>query len=89
MGKGCKILFEDCDPTQAEDRGLPSNSYVIEYLQEGITKFDIVTAPKQVDIFDEYYDKYKKDFITMRQTEGRVNPKMYGYTAKEDKKKKK
>ena len=25
MGKGCKVLFTDCDPTQAQDRELPNN----------------------------------------------------------------
>ena len=89
MGKGCKILFQDCDPTQAQDRELPNNSYLIEYLQDGMTKFDIAMGAKQVDIFDDYWDKYRKDFVTMNQTEGRLNPKMYGYKSKEDKKKKK
>ena len=37
MGKGCKVLFTDCDPTQAQDRELPNNSYLIEYLQDGQT----------------------------------------------------
>ena len=89
MGKGCKVLFTDCDPTQAQDRELPNNSYLIEYLQDGMTKFDIAMGAKQVDIFDDYYDKYQKDFVTMNQTEGRLNPKMYGYQSKEEKKKKK
>ena len=42
-----------------------------------MTHFDIVTAPKQVDIFDDYWDKYRHDFQGMSQTEGRVNPKLW------------
>jgi hypothetical protein len=61
MGKGCKVLFSDCDPTQAQDRELPNNSYLIEYLQDGMTKFDIAMGAKQVDIFDDYYDKYQNE----------------------------
>ena len=59
MGKGCKILFQDCDPSQAQDRGLPYSAYLVEYIEGDITKFDIATGPKQVDIFDEYWDKYR------------------------------
>ena len=50
---------------------------MVEYLEGGLTKFDIVAASKQVDIFDEYWDKYHQDFKNMTQTEGRVNPKMW------------
>ena len=77
MGKGCKIMFNDCDPEQAKDRSLPYNTYLVEYLQDGMTHFDIASAPKQVDIFDDYWDKYHSDFVNMTQTEGRVNPKLW------------
>jgi hypothetical protein len=88
MTKGIKVINTDCDPTLSEDRSLPSNAYLVEYLQDGITHFDIVTCQKKVEIFDEYYDKYKKDLINITQTEGRINPKLYGYKAPSDKKKK-
>jgi len=77
MGKGCKIIHKECDPTLAQDRSLPYNTFLIEYTVEGITKFDIAGGNGQVDIFDDYWDKYNKDFVTMTQTEGRVNPKMW------------
>ncbi len=81
MVKGIKVINADCDPTLSEDKSLPSNAYLVEYLQDGATHFDIVTCGKQVEIFDEYYDKYKKDFINITQTEGRINPKLWGYTS--------
>ena len=84
MGKGCKIIHEDCDPSLGQDRSLPYTAFLVEYSQSGITKFDIVTAAKQVDIFDDYWDKYRHDLIRMTQTEGRVNPKLW----KDPKKKK-
>lgn len=77
MGKGCKIIHEDCDPSLGQDRSLPYTAFLVEYSQSGITKFDIVTAAKQVDIFDDYWDKYRHDLIRMTQTEGRVNPKLW------------
>jgi len=88
MGKGCKVIHEDCDPTLAQDRTLPNNAFLIEYLQDGMTRFDIAMAAKQVDIFDDYWDKYRHDFVTMTQTEGRINPKLWGNKPKEKKGKK-
>ncbi len=61
MGKGVKILRQDCDPSLAEDR----------------SKFDLVSAAKQVDIFDYYWDLYRYDFVNMTQSEGRANPKLW------------
>ena len=88
MAKGLKVINTDCDPTLSEDRSLPSNAYLVEYLQDGVTHFDIVSCQKMVEIFDEYYDKYKKDLINITQTEGRINPKLWGYKKPDDKKKK-
>ena len=85
-----KILFENCDPDQAKDRELPNNAFLIEYkVDEGAaSSYDIAAAAKQSEIFDHYYDKYKKGFVTMKQTEGRVNPKLYGVEPPKTKNKK-
>jgi len=88
MSKGIKMIHSDCDPSISQDRTLPTNAYLVEYLQDDVTHFDIVSCQKQVEIFDEYYDKYKKDLINITQTEGRIRPNLYGYKAPEDKKKK-
>ena len=88
MAKGLKVINADCDPTLSEDKSLPSNAYLVEYIQDEVTHFDIVTCQKMVEIFDEYYDKYKKDLINITQTEGRINPKLWGYQAPQSKKKK-
>jgi len=87
MGKGIKVIQSDCDPTLAQDKTLPNNAYLVEYLQDGVTKFDIVMAAKTEDIFDEYYDMYRKDFKNMTQAEGRANPKLWGNEPKTKKKK--
>lgn len=72
-----KIINSDCDPTLAQDKSLPNNSFLVEYLQDGMTHFDLVMSNKQVEIFDHYYDKYKKDFVNMVQSEGRISPKLW------------
>ena len=87
-GVDMRILFEDCDVDKAEDRTLPNNAFVVEYKVDNVSKYDIAAAAKQSEIFDYYYDKFKKDFVTMKQAEGRINPKLWGVKAPESKKKK-
>ena len=57
------VLFSDCDPSQADDKELPTNAYLVEYIQGETSHFDIVMSSKKVDIFDYYYDKYNKDLL--------------------------
>lgn len=78
MGRSfLKVISKECDPSLATDRSLPYTAYLIEYRQDEITKFDIVCGDKQVEIFDYYWDLYKKDFVNMTQTEGRINPRLW------------
>jgi len=72
-----RILHEACDVTKENTRELPNSAYVIEYMKDGIKCFDIAMSGKQVEIFDEYYDKYGKDFVTMYRSQGRANPKLF------------
>jgi hypothetical protein len=82
-----RIIHNDCDPSLAEDKTLPYTAYLIEYLQDGMTHFDIAMANKRVELFDHYWDNYRSDFKNMTQTQGRINPKLWG-NSKQDKKKK-
>lgn len=72
-----KIVHENCDPEKADDKTLPYTAYLVTYLQDGKKTYDVSICNKQVDLFDHYYDKYKKDFIRFDQTEGRMNPKLW------------
>ena len=71
------FIHKECDRTLAQDRSLTYTSFIIEYSQDGITNFDIVASSKQSEIFDYYWDLYKKDLINMSATEGRVNPRTW------------
>ncbi len=84
-----KIIHQDCDPDLANNKELPTNSFLVEYVLGKTIHYDIVMSNKTVDIFDHYYDTYREDFITFNQTEGRINPKLWGYTPKDSKEKKK
>ena len=86
MGKGINIIHVDCDPSFANDSSLPRDSYLVTYGDNDQQKFDIVQGLRG-DIFDHYWDKYR-DFRGMKWTDGKANPKMWGFTPKEIKKKK-
>ena len=54
-----KLIFEKCPRDKANDKKLPSDSFVVSYNDKEELKYDIVRASAQVDVFDAYYDKYK------------------------------
>ena len=72
-----KIIQEDCEVGVATDKTLPYTAYLVEYVKENKTTYDLVISGKAVDIFDHYYDKYKKDFKKFIQTDGRANPNLW------------
>jgi hypothetical protein len=84
----CKIIHENCDASMAEDKTLPSNSYLVNYYNEDNLRYDIVICNKRSDIFDMYWDKYREGLQSIKWTDGRVNPKLWGIAPKEAKKKK-
>ena len=71
------IIHEDCDPTLAKDTKLPYNTYVVEYTKENRIAYDITMSSSAVEVFDSYYDKYKKDFKNFKQTAGIINPTLW------------
>ena len=83
-----KIVHQNCDPSLAEDRTLPYTAYLVEYDDGNGVCYDIVICNKKVDIFDHYWDKYREGLIRFTQTEGRVNPKLWGSKQQQSKKKK-
>lgn len=84
-----KILHKDCDLSIYNNKDLPYDSYVVTYIEDGKTCYDIVQPRKQIDIFDYYWDNYRENFNPpWKQSEGRVNPKLWGNQPKEEPKKK-
>jgi len=72
-----RILNEACDPEVATDKSLPNNAFLVSYSVGEEKKYDLVISSKKVDIFDHYYDKYKKDLIDIQQSDGTANPKLW------------
>ena len=81
-----KILHENCDPALADDRTLSYNAYLVSYELDGTLSYDITITDKKSEIFDYYWDKYKKNFIGLKQSEGRANPRLWGAKPKKEKK---
>ena len=69
-----KVLKENCTLEDAQDTKLPYTAYLVQYKVDGKDRYNLSVATKAVDLFDYYYDLYKKDFVSFRQAEGRVPP---------------
>lgn len=80
-----KIIHNDCDASLSEDKTLPTNSFLVEFIQGETTHFDIVMSNKKSEIFDYYWDNYRENLINITQTEGRINPKLWGNKTTEKK----
>ena len=83
-----RVIHEKCDPKLAEDRKLPYTAYLIQYEHEGKIEHDIAMGQKAVDIFDHYYDKYKKGFKWLKQAGGTLRPNLWNAKPPQRKKKK-
>tara|TARA_B100000287_G_scaffold196016_1_gene185152 strand:- start:11099 stop:11395 length:297 start_codon:yes stop_codon:yes gene_type:complete len=87
------ILHENCDPKLADDKSLPYTAYLIQYQVEENnvlqTRHDIAMGGQAVELFDHYYDKYKKNFKWLKQSEGRVPPSHWNNQATPPRKKRK
>ena len=83
-----RLIFEKCPRDKANDKKLPSDSFVVSYNDKEELKYDIVRASAQVDVFDAYYDKYK-NVKGIEWTKGIIHPKTYdGHTQASTPKKK-
>ena len=85
---GCEIIKERCNRSEAKDKSLPVDSYVVTYSCIEIICYDITRSGKRVSIFDMYWDKFGENLKKIEWTDGRVNPKLWGYQAPKAKKRK-
>ena len=71
-----RLIFEKCPRDKANDKKLPSDSFIVSYEHDKELKHDIIRAAAQVDVFDAYYDKYK-NVKGIEWTQGVVHPRTY------------
>lgn len=81
-----KIIHQNCEQSLAKNKSLPINSYIVKYILDNVETFDIVQCGSKVEVFNYYYDKYR-NVSSIDWTEGTINPKSYGYTKPEKKRK--
>lgn len=86
-GYGVKVISTNCQPSAAKDKSLPTDSYILKLEKDGEVWYDIVKGLRS-NIFDAYYDTFGHCMKRMDWTDGTINPKMWGYQAKSEKKKK-
>jgi len=82
----CQVLHQKCEKSVAKDKSLPLNSYIVTYVSDEETFYDIVICNKQSDIFDIYWDKYREGLKDIRWTDGKVNPKLWQFRTEKKKK---
>jgi len=82
----CYVLYQKCEKSVAKDKALPLNSYIVTYISDEETFYDIVICNKQVEIFDMYWDKYREGLKNIKWTDGRVNPRLWQSNKEKNKK---
>tara|TARA_B100000902_G_scaffold397634_1_gene462022 strand:+ start:3030 stop:3332 length:303 start_codon:yes stop_codon:yes gene_type:complete len=80
-------IHVNCDPSAAKDKSLPRSAYLVHCDNGTEVWYDIVMGSK-LDIFHAYYDKYGNVVKNISWTDGKIVPKLWNYTQKEDTKKK-
>ena len=81
-----QILEQEIDLNKFEDKGLPSDTHIVTYEYDNVTKYDVVRAYTMVDIFDTYYDKIKGHgkVVEIASGYGNVRPNLYGKIKSDD-----
>ena len=85
----CQVLQENTTLEKAKDKSFPSDAYLVWYNVEGNEILDVTRSAKKSNIFDMYYDKYKKDLKRIEYGSGTVNPAQWGYKEPARKKRRK
>ena len=76
----CSIFDQNIDRQNFNDKGLPTDIHLVEYVIDGTLYVDSVRAYKQIDIFDPYYDKLKElggELISITSGYGNLRPNMF------------
>ena len=85
----CQVLQENTTLEKANDKSFPSDAYLVWYNVEGNEILDVTRSAKKSNIFDMYYDKYRKDLKRIEYGSGTINPTQWGYNKPEKKRRRK
>ena len=85
---GCEIIMDNSSYENVCTKKAPTDSYIVKYLYKDKICFDL-TRGVRVDIFDMYYDKFKRDLKSIDYGQGILKPSSWGYLSPKSPKKKK
>ena len=85
---GCEILVENGSWQQVTTKDAPNDARIVKYEVEGEIRYDLTRGSKVSKIFDMYWDKFREGIKSINFGYGRVSPKIWGYRAPQNKKKK-
>ena len=71
-----QVLHEKCERNKADDKKLPSDSFLVTYKDKEEVKYDVARGAGVVEIFDHYYDTYK-NVQGISWTNGIVSPRTF------------
>ena len=71
-----QVLHEKCERNKADDKKLPSDSFLVTYKVEEDLKYDVTRAGSQLELFDHYYYTYK-NVQGIAWTNGIVSPRTF------------
>ena len=85
---GVEIMIENGTLEQVKTKDCPNDARIVTYEVDGEIRYDLTRSQKAVNIFDMYYDKFGKGVKDIEYGQGKINPKLWGYKAPQNKKKK-
>ena len=85
---GCEILIENGSLDEVMTTDAPSDAWVVTYEIDGTAHRDL-TRGTRVNVFDMYYDKFKKGLKSIDYGYGNIKPNLWGYQNTQGPKKKK
>jgi len=84
----CEILISDGTMEQVSIKDVPNDAFIVTYVVDEVTHYDLTRCQKQVRIFDMYYDKFGSGLKSIDFGKGTANPKTWGNPPPKTKKKK-
>jgi len=84
---GCEMLVENGSLQDVSTQDVPTDAYIVTYTLDDQVKYDLTRGTK-TNLFDMYYDKFKKGLRDIQYGQGTVSPKLWGYRNKQTGKKK-
>tara|TARA_B100000287_G_C20152679_1_gene590811 strand:+ start:87 stop:446 length:360 start_codon:yes stop_codon:yes gene_type:complete len=84
----CEILLSKTTMDKAKDKSLPSDAFIVTYVDSGDECIDVTRSGKQSNVFDMYWDKYNSGLRRIEWGHGTVNPSQYGYKKPQKKRRK-